>query len=56
MQAEREATARAWARLSDEEQDEVIARCDSLNAQGRLEDHRFFDQWMAVRSAGYVGD
>ncbi|EJL38465.1 hypothetical protein PMI01_00032 [Caulobacter sp. AP07] len=51
-----EATAAAWAKLSDDERDAVIRWCDDLNAQGRLEDHRFFDQWVALRMQGYVGD
>jgi len=54
--AEHEATAAAWDALSDDERHAEIAWCDELNAQGRLLDHRFYDQWLALRMEGYVGD
>lgn len=54
--AARAARDEAWARLPDEERDAVIAWCDDLNAQGRLADHPFYDQWLALRMEGYVGD
>lgn len=53
--AERAAAAAAWERLSDEEQHAVIAECDDLDLRGQLEDHRFYDQWIALRMEGYVG-
>lgn len=49
-------TAAAWAGLDDPERQAVIDWCDDLDAQGRLEDHRFYRQWLALRMAGYVGD
>lgn len=54
--ADRAARAAAWAGLAEKEREAVIAWCDDLNAQGRLEDHPFFDQWLALRMEGYVGD
>ena len=55
-EAERAARAAAWEKLPSEERDAIIAWCDDLDAQGRLEDHPFFDQWLALRMEGYVGD
>ncbi len=55
-EAARAARDEAWAKLPDEERDAVIAWCDGLNAQGRLVDHPFYDQWLALRMEGYVGD
>ena len=55
-EAERAARAAAWESLPSQERDAVIAWCDDLDAQGRLEDHPYFDQWMAVRMQGYAGD
>ncbi|GGL35843.1 hypothetical protein [Caulobacter rhizosphaerae] len=45
-----------WNALPDAERDAVIAWCDDRNAEGRLVDHRFYDQWLALRMEGYVGD
>ena len=55
-EAARAARAQAWAKLPDEERDAIIAWCDDLNAQGRLVDHTYYDQWLALRMEGYVGD
>jgi hypothetical protein len=54
--AAREAAATAWEALSDDERQAEIAWCDHLDAQGQLLDHRFYDQWLALRMEGYVGD
>ncbi|WP_165191665.1 hypothetical protein [Caulobacter soli] len=55
-EAARAAREQAWAKLADEERDAIIVWCDDLNAQGRLVDHPFYDQWLALRMTGYVGD
>ena len=54
--AERGAREAEWDALPEAERDAIIAWCDARNAEGRLEDHRFYDQWLALRMQGYVGD
>ncbi|MEH0196375.1 hypothetical protein V7S57_11730 [Caulobacter sp. CCNWLY153] len=55
-QAERAKARAAWAAMSDDERGAVLDGCDRLDAEGRLEDHQFFEQWLALRMQGYVGD
>ncbi|HVK41208.1 MAG TPA: hypothetical protein VM471_01910 [Phenylobacterium sp.] len=56
LQAERAKARAAWAAMSDDERGAVLDWCDRLDAEGRLEDHQFFEQWLALRMQGYVGD
>ncbi|KQV54684.1 hypothetical protein [Caulobacter sp. Root343] len=45
-----------WDALEDEGRWTILETLDRLNARGGLEDHMFFDQWLASRMDGYVGD
>ncbi|AZS19208.1 hypothetical protein [Caulobacter sp. FWC26] len=54
--AARAAREAEWNALPEAEREAVIAWCDDRNAEGRLEDHRFYAQWLALRMQGYVGD
>jgi len=45
-----------WDTMEDEERDEVLFQLDRLNTGGRLADHMFFDQWLAIRRRGVVRD
>lgn len=46
--------AAEWAALSAAEREAVIAWCDDRDSGGRLEDHRFYRQWLALRMQGEV--
>ena len=46
---ERRRLQAAWEALDEDERGEIIAWYDDLDAQGRLEDAPFYEQWIALR-------
>ncbi|MDR6530291.1 hypothetical protein J2800_001027 [Caulobacter rhizosphaerae] len=50
------AVAAKWAAMDADEQAPILDHYTQLNLEGRLEDGVYYDQWLAVAMAGYVGD
>jgi hypothetical protein len=51
VEAERVAIAAEWPAMTDTDRAAVIAGCDELEADGPLDDHRFYSRWREHRRA-----